>query len=63
LGDSVRIGFLLSQGGEFSFILFLAANVLSLLPTETTQILLTGIALTRAATLLIVFFLRNFQRS
>jgi CPA2 family monovalent cation:H+ antiporter-2 len=38
-GVSVRVGLLLSQGGEFGFILFLTASALGLLATETTQML------------------------
>jgi CPA2 family monovalent cation:H+ antiporter-2 len=49
-GDSVRIGLLLSQGGEFGFILFLTASARGLLATETTQILLASVALTMVAT-------------
>ena len=50
LGVSVRVGLLLSQGGEFGFILFLTANVLGLLATEITQILLASVTLTMVAT-------------
>ncbi|MGI9385636.1 MAG: monovalent cation:proton antiporter-2 (CPA2) family protein [Methyloligellaceae bacterium] len=50
VGDSVRVGMLLSQGGEFGFILFLTASALGLLDTETTQILLASITLTMVAT-------------
>jgi len=50
LGVSVRVGLLLSQGGEFGFILFLTASALGLLATETTQILLASVTLTMVAT-------------
>ncbi|MCG8559320.1 MAG: monovalent cation:proton antiporter-2 (CPA2) family protein [Hyphomicrobiales bacterium] len=50
VGDSVRSGLILSQGGEFGFILFLTASALGLLETATTQILLASITLTMAAT-------------
>jgi CPA2 family monovalent cation:H+ antiporter-2 len=50
VGDSVRVGLLLSQGGEFGFILFLTASALGLLATEATQILLASVALTMVAT-------------
>jgi CPA2 family monovalent cation:H+ antiporter-2 len=50
VGVSVRAGLLLSQGGEFGFILFLTANGLGLLATETTQILLASVTLTMVAT-------------
>lgn len=47
---SVRVGLLLSQGGEFGFILFLASSALGLLTVETTQLLLASIALTMVTT-------------
>lgn len=47
---SVRVGLLLSQGGEFGFILFLTSNALGLLATETMQILLASVALTMVTT-------------
>lgn len=47
---SVRTGMLLSQGGEFGFILFASASALGVLPAETAQVLLAVIALTMAAT-------------
>ena len=50
LGVSLRVGLLLSQGGEFGFILFLTASSLGLLAAETTQILLASVTLTMVAT-------------
>jgi CPA2 family monovalent cation:H+ antiporter-2 len=50
VGVSVRVGLLLSQGGEFGFILFITAGALGLLATETTQILLASVTLTMVAT-------------
>jgi CPA2 family monovalent cation:H+ antiporter-2 len=50
VGVSIRVGLLLSQGGEFGFVLFLSASALGLLPMETTQILLASVTLTMAAT-------------
>ncbi|MCH8202882.1 MAG: cation:proton antiporter [Proteobacteria bacterium] len=47
---SVRAGMLLSQGGEFGFILFASASALGVIPMETAQVLLAVIALTMAAT-------------
>ena len=47
---SVRAGMLLSQGGEFGFILFASASALGVIPVETAQVLLAVIALTMAAT-------------
>lgn len=47
---SVRVGLLLSQGGEFGFILFLTSSALGLLAAETTQILLASVALTMVTT-------------
>lgn len=54
-GASVRVGLLLSQGGEFGFILFLSASALGLLDMETTQILLAGVTLTMVATPLMAY--------
>lgn len=50
VGPSLRVGLLLSQGGEFGFILFLSAGALGLLDMEITQILLASVALTMVAT-------------
>lgn len=47
---SSRAGLILSQGGEFGFVLFLSANVLGLLTAEVTQLLLAVITLTMVAT-------------
>ncbi len=47
---SARVGLLLSQGGEFGFVLFLTASTLGLLDMETTQLLLASITLTMVAT-------------
>lgn len=49
-GVSVRTGLLLAQGGEFGFVLFLAASAVGLLTPETTQILLASVTLTMMAT-------------
>ncbi len=47
---ALRVGLLLSQGGEFGFVLFLSAGQLGILSPEVIQILLTSIALTMALT-------------
>lgn len=47
---SARVGMLLSQGGEFGFVLFFAASTLGLLPVDTMQMLLVCIAITMIAT-------------
>lgn len=47
---SLRVGTLLSQGGEFGFILFASASALGVIPAQTAQVLLAVIALTMAAT-------------
>jgi monovalent cation:H+ antiporter-2, CPA2 family len=49
-GVSLRTGLLLSQGGEFGFVLFMAASTLGFLAVETTQILLASVTLTMVAT-------------
>jgi CPA2 family monovalent cation:H+ antiporter-2 len=61
LGVSVRVGLLLSQGGEFGFVLFLAAGALGLLTTETTQILLAGVTLTMVATPVMAYLGEQFS--
>lgn len=43
---AIRTGLILSQGGEFGFILFLAAGATNLIPLDVVQLLLTSIALT-----------------
>lgn len=52
---SLRAGLILSQGGEFGFVLFLSANVLGLLTAEITQLFLAVIALTMVATPLMAY--------
>lgn len=47
---SVKVGMLLSQGGEFGFIIFAAASALGLLELEITQVLLATVALTMVLT-------------
>ena len=55
-GVCVRVGLLLAQGGEFGFVLFLAASTLGLLANETTQILLASVTLTMVATPALAYF-------
>jgi Kef-type K+ transport system membrane component KefB len=38
LNESVRTGFMLSQGGEFAFVLLSLANQLKLLPEDLNQV-------------------------
>jgi CPA2 family monovalent cation:H+ antiporter-2 len=47
---SLRTGMLLSQGGEFGFILFASASALGVVPVETAQMLLAVIVLSMVAT-------------
>lgn len=47
---SFRVGFALSQGGEFGFVLFGAAMVMNLISTDLAQILMAVIALSMVAT-------------
>jgi len=47
---SFRVGFALSQGGEFGFVLFGAAMVMNIISTELAQILMAVIALSMVAT-------------
>ncbi|HBQ37297.1 MAG TPA: portal protein [Rhodobacteraceae bacterium] len=50
VGTSLRVGFALSQGGEFGFVLFGAAMVLGLISADLAQILLAVITLSMIAT-------------
>lgn len=47
---AVRVGFALSQGGEFGFVLFGAALALDLIPANVAQILMAVIAMSMVAT-------------
>lgn len=47
---AVRTGFILSQGGEFGFVLFLAAGTVGILTPQAVQFLLTVVALTMVTT-------------
>lgn len=50
LQESVRIGFLLSQGGEFAFVVFSLANSLGVLPLELNKLLIIVVVLSMALT-------------
>lgn len=50
LSESVRIGFLLSQGGEFGFVVFSLANRLGVLPLELNKLLIIVVVLSMALT-------------
>ena len=52
--DALRVGLLLSQGGEFAFVLFTQAGALNLLPTEMIAKLNLVVALSMAATPLLL---------
>ena len=52
--DALRFGLLLSQGGEFAFVLFTQAGALNLLPTEMIAQLNLVVALSMAATPLLL---------
>lgn len=62
LTNSVRAGMILSQGGEFGFVLFLAANTMGLLDGGTTQILLASVTLTMVATPFMAFVGGKFSQ-
>lgn len=55
VGVSVRSGLLLSQGGEFGFVLFLGASALGLLAADLTQILLAAVTLSMVVTPLMAY--------
>lgn len=48
--SALRTGLILSQGGEFGFVLFLSAGSLGLIPNSTVQFLLTVVALSMVTT-------------
>uniref|UniRef100_A0A7S3VLF9 RCK N-terminal domain-containing protein n=1 Tax=Dunaliella tertiolecta TaxID=3047 RepID=A0A7S3VLF9_DUNTE len=48
--ESIRTGFLLSQGGEFAFVLLSLANQLKVLPEELNQVLIIVVVLSMALT-------------
>ncbi|XVE48664.1 hypothetical protein DITRI_Ditri01bG0020600 [Diplodiscus trichospermus] len=50
LRESVRVGFLLSQGGEFAFVVFSLANRLGVLPLELNKLLIIVVVLSMALT-------------
>ncbi|KAF4379579.1 K(+) efflux antiporter 3, chloroplastic [Cannabis sativa] len=50
LQESVRIGLLLSQGGEFGFVVFSLANSLGVLPLELNKLLIIVVVLSMALT-------------
>ncbi|CAA2965165.1 K(+) efflux antiporter 3, chloroplastic-like [Olea europaea var. sylvestris] len=50
LQESVRIGLLLSQGGEFGFVVFSLANRLGVLPLELNKLLIIVVVMSMALT-------------
>uniref|UniRef100_A0A6N2L2X3 RCK N-terminal domain-containing protein n=1 Tax=Salix viminalis TaxID=40686 RepID=A0A6N2L2X3_SALVM len=50
LQESVRIGLLLSQGGEFAFVVFSLANSLGVLPLELNKLLIIVVVMSMALT-------------
>jgi Kef-type K+ transport system membrane component KefB len=48
--ESVRTGFVLSQGGEFAFVLLALANQLEVLPAELNRLLIIVVVLSMALT-------------
>jgi CPA2 family monovalent cation:H+ antiporter-2 len=59
--QALNLGVLLSQGGEFTFVLFGAALGLGILPVELGQLLLSAVALTMMATPLLAVFGRRLE--
>jgi CPA2 family monovalent cation:H+ antiporter-2 len=53
--DSGRVGLLLAQGGEFGFILFIAASGKGILSPQVTQVLLATVTLSMAVTPLLAY--------
>ncbi|CAN8071409.1 unnamed protein product [Agarophyton chilense] len=50
LAESVRVGLLLGQGGEFAFVLFALANKLGVLPDDVNSFLVTTVVASMALT-------------
>lgn len=50
LAESVRVGLLLGQGGEFAFVLFALANKLGFLPDDVDSFLITTVVASMALT-------------
>lgn len=50
LAESVRVGLLVAQGGEFAFVLFALANKLGFLPNDVNAFLITTVVATMALT-------------
>lgn len=50
MSTAQRVGFVLSQGGEFAFVAFRTARSTGILSDDTTKMLLTSVALTMALT-------------
>lgn len=48
--DSLRLGLVLSQGGEFAFVLLALANELGVLPSELNRLLIVVVVLSMALT-------------
>uniref|UniRef100_A0A7S3UFH0 RCK N-terminal domain-containing protein n=1 Tax=Picocystis salinarum TaxID=88271 RepID=A0A7S3UFH0_9CHLO len=48
--ESIRVGFLLSQGGEFAFVLLSLANQLEILPSELNKLLIIVVVLSMTLT-------------
>lgn len=48
--DSIRTGFIMSQGGEFAFVLLALASQLKVLPEELNKLLIIVVVLSMAAT-------------
>ncbi|KAH9300561.1 hypothetical protein KI387_012144, partial [Taxus chinensis] len=57
--ESTRIGLLLSQGGEFAFVVFSLANRLGVLPLELNRLLIIVVVLSMALTPLLYEFGRK----
>lgn len=50
VAESVRVGLLIAQGGEFAFVLFALANKLGFLPDDINAFLITTVVVTMALT-------------
>ena len=60
--QSISLGLLLCQGGEFSFVLLGAGAAVGLLPSDQAQILVVSVALTMMVTPFLAWLGRNLER-
>lgn len=63
IAPSIHTGLLLSQGGEFAFVVFLEAQNMSIMSASTTQLLITVVTVTMAFTPILAIIGSKIKRS